>query len=283
MVFTKTTVNLAISHDATTLARQEHNHFTATDTTTGATIAKTADLTQAWHKQLTCRAMQWEETDTLSLLWADEAGGIHRWTPTSGEVESDNTNAQAASKIIKIAFTLDAKAMVILSNGGYARIAHLSPVKLSPESFTITQTGSILPLTKKAITTMALSPTLLAVADRDGLRLWEGAHRDCPQNAFKCRYQIHLDPQSPTTTLAFSKSGTLLAAGNTAAEARIWNADTGDPTHQIFTGHSTRGQTTSICSLAFVGDEYITSAGKQDSQAHIWHLQEQPNNCSTPL
>ena len=159
MVFTKTTVNLAISHDATTLARQEHNHFTVTDTTTGVTIAKTADLTQAWHKQLTCRVMQWEETDTLSLLWADEAGGIHRWTPTSGEVESDNTNAQAASKIIKIAFTLDAKAMTILSNGGYTRIAHLSPVKLSPESFTITQTSSILPLTKKAITTMALNPT----------------------------------------------------------------------------------------------------------------------------
>ena len=284
LVFTTTTVNLALSQDATTLARQEHNHFTVTDIATGATIGKTMNLSQAWHTQLTCLAMQWEEADALSLLWADASGGIHRWIPKSGKIESDNTNARGThKKISKIAFTLDAKAVVILSHDGCVHIAHLSPTKLSPWSFTIAQTRSILPLSRATIITMALSPTLVAVADHAGLRIWEGAHRGCPKNAFSCLYQLNLDSQSPTTTLTFSKSGSHLAAGNTAAEAFIWNADTGKLTHKIVTGHSALGKPTSICSLAFDGDEYLTSAGKQDSQAHIWHLQEQLNKCSTPL
>jgi len=214
--------------------------------------------------------MQWEETEDLSLLWADESGGIHRWTPKSGKIETDNTNAHARHKINKIAFTLDAKTVAILSNNGCVHIAHLSSTKLTPWSFTIAQTRSAPPLSKnQPITNMALSPALVAVADYNGLRVWEGAHRSCPKNAFKCHYQINLNEKSPTTTLTFSKSGTHLAAGNTA--------------HKILTGHSALGNLTSICSLAFDGDEYITSAGKQDSQAHIWHLKEQPHKCSTPL
>jgi WD40 repeat protein len=283
LVFTTTTVSLALSQDATTFARQEHNHFTATDIATGAIIGRTMNMTHAWHTQLTCLAMQWEETDARSLLWADASGGIHRWTLKSGNIESDNTNARGKHRINKIAFTLDAKAVVILSHDGYVHVAHLSPTKLTPWSFTIAQTRSIPPLSKATITTMALSPTLVTVADNTGLRIWEGAHRGCPKDAFNCLYQCPLDPQSPTTTLTFSKSGAHLAAGNTAAEVRIWNVDTGKITHQIDTGHSALGNLTSICSLAFDGDEYITSAGKHDSQAHIWHIQGKLDIGSTRL
>jgi hypothetical protein len=123
LVYTTTTVSLALSQDATTLARQEHNHFTATDITTGATVGRTMDITHAWSTQLTCLAMQWEETDTRSLLWADASGGIHRWTLKSGNIESDNTNAQGNHRANKIAFTLDAKAVAILSHDGCVLVA----------------------------------------------------------------------------------------------------------------------------------------------------------------
>jgi hypothetical protein len=184
LVFTNTTVRLALSQDSTTLARQAHKHFTVTDTATGATIARTGNL---WSShQLTCLAMQWEETEDLSLLWADESGGIHRWTPKSGKIETDNTNAHVRHNINKIAFTPDAKAVAILSHNGCVHIAHLNSTKLTPWSFTIAQTRSVPPLSKnQPITNMALSPALVAVADHKGLRVWEGAHRSCPKNVFK--------------------------------------------------------------------------------------------------
>jgi WD40 repeat protein len=162
-------------------------------------------------------------------------------------------------------------------------VAHLSPTKLTPWSFTIAQTRSIPPLNTTTIITMALSPTLVAVADHTGLRIWEGVQRDLPKDAFNCLYQCQLDPQSPTTILTFSKSGTHLAAGNTVAEVRIWNVDTGKITHHIDTGHSALGNPTSICSLAFDGDEHLASAGKQDSQAHVWHIHEKTDIGSTRL
>ncbi len=182
--------------------------------------------------------MQWEETDPLSLLWADESGGIHRWVPKSGKIESDNTNAQAAHRISKIAFTPDAKSMTILSQVGCVLIAHLNPTKLSPRSFTKARTCSKIPLSRTTIITMPLSSALIAVVDPTGIRIWEGVHQDCPENAFSCLYQLKLDPQSRTTTLTFSRTGAYLTAGNTAADVHIWDAATGKPTHKILTGHT---------------------------------------------